>query len=53
MGNFRVVMVSDANAAMTPAEHDASLIALYLIFTDLMDTDMVLNALRPAQELAA
>jgi ureidoacrylate peracid hydrolase len=45
MGNFRVVMVSDANAASTPEEHDASLIALYLIFTDLMDTDMVLDAL--------
>ena len=53
MGNFRVVMVSDANAAMTQEEHDASLIALYLIFTDLMDTDMVVDALRPAQVLAA
>lgn len=45
MGNFKVVMVSDANAANTPEEHDASLIALYLIFTDLMDTDMVVAAL--------
>ncbi|MEJ1978016.1 MAG: cysteine hydrolase [Acetobacteraceae bacterium] len=53
MGNFRVVMVSDANAAMTPEEHDASLIALYLIFTDLMDTDMVVDALLPGQVLAA
>jgi ureidoacrylate peracid hydrolase len=53
MGNFRVVMVSDGNAAMTRAEHDASLAALYLIFTDLMDTDMLVDALLPGQVLAA
>lgn len=46
MTNFRVIMVSDANAAMTQEEHDASLIALYLSFTDLMDTDMVIERLR-------
>ncbi|MGI4943583.1 MAG: isochorismatase family protein [Janthinobacterium lividum] len=45
MTNFRVVMVSDGNAAMTPAEHDASLISLYLSFTDLMDTGMVIERL--------
>ena len=53
MGNFRVIMVSDANAAMTPGEHDASLVALYLSFTDLMDTDMVVARLaRPAARAA-
>lgn len=46
MQNFRVVMVSDANAALTRAEHEAALIALYLNFTDLMDTDMILDGLR-------
>lgn len=45
MRNFRVVMVSGANAAMNQAEHDASLTALYLTFTDLMDTDMIVAAL--------
>ena len=45
MGNFRVVMVSDANAATTQEEHDASLIALYLTFTDLMDSDMLMDIL--------
>lgn len=50
MSNFRVIMVSDANAAMTQEEHDASLIALYLTFTDLMDTDMVVAHL--AQQTA-
>jgi ureidoacrylate peracid hydrolase len=53
MRNFRVVMVSDANAAMTQAEHDASLIALYLSFTDLMDTGMVIARLAGAGAKAA
>ncbi len=53
MRNFRVVMVSDANAAITPEEHDASLIALYLTFTDLMDTDMIVARLAHPKVLAA
>jgi len=53
MRNFRVVMISDANAAMTPAEHDASLIALYLTFTDLMDTEMAIARLTDAAARAA
>jgi ureidoacrylate peracid hydrolase len=48
MRNFRVVMVSDANAAPTQQEHDAALVALYQIFTDLMDTDMVIARLMRA-----
>ncbi len=54
MSNFRVVMVSDGNAALTQAEHDASLIALYLSFTDLMDTDMLVDMLthQPARTAA-
>ena len=53
MTNFRVVMVSDGNAANTPEEHDASLAALYLTFTDLMDTSMVIERLgRPAAKAA-
>ena len=53
MTNFRVVMVSDANAAMTRAEHDASLVALYLSFADVMDTDMVAAALEGTVARAA
>ncbi len=53
MQNFRVIMVSDANAAMTPEEHAASLIALYSFFTDLMDTDMAIAALASAARRAA
>jgi ureidoacrylate peracid hydrolase len=46
MTNFRVVMVSDGNAANTQAEHDASLTAFYNIFGDVQDTDMVVANLR-------
>jgi ureidoacrylate peracid hydrolase len=45
MTNFRTVMVSDANAAMTLAEHNASLVAFYAIFGDVMDTDFVIQRL--------
>jgi ureidoacrylate peracid hydrolase len=48
MSNFRVVMVSDANAANTQAEHEASLTAFYLTFGDVMDTDMVVDLLARA-----
>lgn len=52
MSNFKTIMVSDANAAMTEEEHRASLIAFYLIFGDVMDTDFVIQRLtrnsRPA-----
>ena len=46
MTNFRTVMVSDGNAASTQEEHDAALAACYNIFGDVMDTDMIVNALR-------
>jgi ureidoacrylate peracid hydrolase len=45
MSNFRVVMISDGNAAATPEEHEASLTAFYLTFGDVMDTDMVVGLL--------
>jgi ureidoacrylate peracid hydrolase len=45
MSNFKTIMVTDANAAMTKAEHEASLIAFYLIFGDVMDTDFVIQRL--------
>ena len=45
MTNFRTIMVSDANAAMTMEEHQASLIAFYAIFGDVMDTDFVIQRL--------
>jgi len=45
MSNFRTIMVTDANAAMTAEEHQASLIAFYLLFGDVMDTDFVIRRL--------
>lgn len=52
MTNFKTIMVSDGNAALTEAEHNASLTAFYATFGDVMDTDMIIAALkraRPAQ----
>ena len=45
MMNFRTIMVSDGNAALTQAEHEASLTAFYATFGDVMDTDMIVAAL--------
>lgn len=45
MTNFKTVMVSDANAAMNMEEHNASLVAFYAIFGDVMDTDFVIQRL--------
>jgi ureidoacrylate peracid hydrolase len=47
MTNFKTIMVSDANAAMTMQEHNASLVAIYAIFGDVMDTDFVIRQLSP------
>jgi ureidoacrylate peracid hydrolase len=46
MTNFRTVMVSDGNAALSREEHDASLTAIYNTFGDVMDTDMIIASLR-------
>ena len=45
MLNFRTIMVSDANAAHTDEEHNASLIAFYLTFGDVMSTDFLIACL--------
>ena len=46
MTNFRTILVSDGNAALSQAEHDASLTAFYNTFGDVMDTDMIVAGLR-------
>jgi len=48
MTNFRTIMVSDGNAALSQEEHDASLSAFYNTFGDVMDTDMIIASLRRA-----
>jgi len=44
--NFRTVMVTDANAALTDEEHNWSLINFYNALGDIMSTDMVIERLR-------
>ena len=46
MLNFKTIMVTDGNAASNDAEHNASLIAFYLTFGDIMSTDELVAALR-------
>lgn len=52
MLNFKTIMATDANAAATDDEHNASLIAFYLTFGDIMPTDLIVEKLQ-AQERAA
>jgi len=43
MRNFRTIMVTDANAAMTDDMHNASLAAFYVRFGDITSTDYLLG----------
>lgn len=45
MLNFRSIMVTDANAAMTDQDHNNSLTAFYLSFGDIMSTDAIVQRL--------
>jgi len=45
MRNFKTIMVTDANAADSDERHNASLIAFYLKFGDIMPTDLVIASL--------
>jgi ureidoacrylate peracid hydrolase len=53
MRNFRVIMVTDANAAFTDDEHNAALTSFYLVFGDIMPTDMVIERLAQNRRKAA
>ena len=53
MTNFRTVMVSDGNAALSQTEHEASLASFYNVFGDVMDTDMLVAALGRGQSARA
>jgi ureidoacrylate peracid hydrolase len=52
MLNFKTIMVSDACAARSDAEHGAALVSFYVTFGDVMSTDQVIAALQagPRQE---
>jgi ureidoacrylate peracid hydrolase len=47
--NYKVIFVSDANAALSDAEHNATLNNMYALFADVMSTDEVTGALRRCQ----
>ncbi|MFL6833065.1 MAG: isochorismatase family protein, partial [Xanthobacteraceae bacterium] len=45
MLNFKTIMVTDGNAAVTDEDHNASLCAFYLMFGDIMSSDMLIGCL--------
>ena len=45
MLNFKTIMVTDGNAAVTDEDHNASLCAFYLTFGDIMSTDTLVTCL--------
>lgn len=51
--NYRVDMVTDANAALSDAEHEATLYTLGFIFADLVTTDEVVAELAAVERAAA
>jgi len=53
MLNYKTIMVSDGNAAMTDAEHNAALTAFYATFGDVMDTEGLIDTLQSNATLAA
>ena len=46
MLNFKTVMITDGNAAVTDDDHNASLIGFYLIFGDIMSTGFAIDCLK-------
>jgi ureidoacrylate peracid hydrolase len=46
MLDFKAVMVTDGNAAITDEDHNASLCNFYLTFGDIMSTDFAIDCLR-------
>ena len=46
MRNFRTIMVTDGNAAMSDEMHNAALSAFYVRFGDIMSTDQLIGVLK-------
>ena len=53
MLNYKVVMVSDGNAAENDEEHNATLRAVYLTFGDVMDSGMIIDLLQRRSNVRA
>lgn len=52
MQNFNVIMMSDANAALSDADHNASMTAIAQTFGDVMSSDELLRRLQTAVAVA-
>jgi ureidoacrylate peracid hydrolase len=54
---YKIIFVSDANATLSDAEHNATLISMTTIFADVMDTKHLLGVIeksrKPALALAS
>jgi ureidoacrylate peracid hydrolase len=46
MLNFKTIMVTDGNAAVSDEDHNASLTSFYQTFGDIMSTDMLISSLQ-------
>ena len=46
--NYKIIFVSDANAALTDAAHNATLDNMLMLFADVMTTQEVLATVRRA-----
>jgi ureidoacrylate peracid hydrolase len=51
--NYRVIFATDANAALTDAEHNATLNNMMFLFADVMSTDEIVALLEPAMAEAS
>jgi ureidoacrylate peracid hydrolase len=47
--NYKVIFVSDSNAALSDAEHNATLNNMCALFADVMSTEEVVGALERAR----
>lgn len=53
MLNYKTVFITDANAALTDAAHNATLASIWQVFGDVYDTDEAIRRLTPAAAGAA
>jgi ureidoacrylate peracid hydrolase len=47
--NYRVIFVADGNAALTDAEHNATLCNMATLFADVMTTEHVLAVIKASK----
>jgi ureidoacrylate peracid hydrolase len=52
MMNYKVVFITDANAALSDEGHNAALASIWQVFGDVYDTDEAIRRLRPAAAVA-